>query len=48
MSDNNETPLFEYFASYPDLVGRTCLVVSLTGAVFSKIVTEKRKGQLAS
>ena len=43
---DNETPLFDFFSSHPDLVGKQCLAVSLTGAVSSKKVTEEHKGQL--
>ena len=42
---DNETPLFDFFS--PHLrKRRQCLVVSLTGAVSSKKVTEERKGWL--
>ena len=41
---DNETPLFDSFSPYPKR--EQCLVVSLTGAVSSKIVTEERKGWL--
>ena len=40
---DNETPLFDSFSPYRRKL-RQCLMVSLTGAVSSKIVTEERKG----
>ena len=45
-SDDNETPLFDYFLPYPAFGGKQCLVVSLSGADSSKMVTEEHKGQL--
>jgi hypothetical protein len=44
---DNETPLFDFFLSYPAFGGKQCLAVSLTGAVSSKKVTEEHKGQLS-
>ena len=41
----DETPLFVLFSPYLRK-RKQCLMVSLTGAVSSKIVTEERKGQL--
>ena len=43
---DNETPLFDFFSSHRPNRMEQYLVVSLTGAVSSKIVTEERKGQL--
>ena len=38
---DNETPLFDSFLPHPAKSGEQCLVVSLTGAVSSKKVTEE-------
>ena len=44
---DNETPLFDFFSSYRPIRTEQYLVVSLTGAVSSKKVTEEHKGQLS-